>query len=131
MTQDETNKRIAVIEDDPSVRKGLGRLLRAYGFDVQLYESAEQFLHSYADLAPHCMVLDIQLPGMSGTELVAELRKHGAQVPTVVLTGVEVTEDLADELGSERFGAPIPILSKPFDASILLQALEDLLQTPT
>lgn len=60
---------VCVVDDDAAVREALGGLLRAYGFRVETFESAETFLGSARPDAPTCAVLDVRMPGMSGLEL--------------------------------------------------------------
>ena len=66
---------VAVVEDDAPSRTALGRLLRAAGFEPVLFESAEAYLEASA--APACLIVDVQLPGMSGIELQQRLRAAG------------------------------------------------------
>jgi FixJ family two-component response regulator len=80
-------KLIAVIDDDPSVRKALDRQLRAAGFRCELFDCAEDFLAVVTDLHAHCIVSDIDLGGMSGLELAMHSRVIGLKVPMVLITG--------------------------------------------
>jgi len=75
---------VAVVEDDAPSRTALGRLLRAAGFEPALFESAE----AYIDAAPasSCVVVDVQLPGMSGIELQQRLRDTGPAPPMIMIT---------------------------------------------
>ena len=75
---------VAVVEDDASSRKALGRLLRAGGFEPALFESAEAYID--ASPAPLCIVVDVRLPGMSGIELQERLRSAGIAAPMIVTT---------------------------------------------
>src|SRR5437773_2629688 len=80
-----TDVLVAVIDDDDSVRKALGRLLRSAGLSVRTFASAEGYLE--ADPAAACVILDQCLPGLSGLELYRRLRAEGRQVPAVFITG--------------------------------------------
>ncbi|MCC7156834.1 MAG: response regulator [Bryobacterales bacterium] len=82
---------ITVVDDSPSVRKGLGRLLKAQGFDVVTYESAEHFLENQS-IPAQLMILDISLPGMSGVQLLTKLRADGNNVPVILITALEESE---------------------------------------
>ena len=75
---------VAVVEDDPSSRTALGRLLRAAGFEPALFESAEADIDAAS--TPTCIVVDVQLPGMSGIELQQRLRAAGPAPPIIVTT---------------------------------------------
>src|SRR4051812_45307834 len=76
--------RVAVVEDDLPSRIALGRLLGAAGFEPVLFESAEAYLE--ADAAPACIILDVNLPGMSGIELQQRLCAAGSAPPIIVTT---------------------------------------------
>ena|SRR5437867_9732993 len=72
---------IYVVDDDVSVREGLESLLRSAGFTVQTFSSAQEFLASARADVPSCLVLDVQLPGLSGLDLQQELAKADVQDP--------------------------------------------------
>src|SRR5215470_11579655 len=78
--------RLAVVDDDPDVRKALSRLLSGAGYSVMAFESAEAYLARAGDADPDCLLLDIRLGGMSGFELREELLRSGAEVPIVFIT---------------------------------------------
>jgi FixJ family two-component response regulator len=82
----------AIVDDDSSVCKALGRLFRAAGIDSQCYSSAEQFLENGQAGEPDCLILDIQLPGMSGIELQQKLRASGSDVPVIFITAHDEPE---------------------------------------
>lgn len=110
---------IAVVDDDPSVRRALDRLLRSAGFGVVTFESAEQFLAlCHTELAA-CLVLDLQLGGMSGTDLQARLSAAGTPVPTIIITA---HDDPTARAAAERLGA-VAFLRKPFDDQELIDAI--------
>jgi FixJ family two-component response regulator len=111
---------IAVVDDDASVRKSLGRLLRGAGFGVETFESAEAFLARAAGPRPDCLVLDVSLGGMSGLELRAELTQTGIRIPIVFITA----HDDATTLRGLREAPATPCLRKPFDESLLFEAIE-------
>jgi FixJ family two-component response regulator len=87
---------IVVVEDDLATLKALGRVLRAIGFEAATYSSAEDFLESPPARRPACLVLDIQLGGMSGLQLQRELNARGSTVPVVVMTAFD-DERIRDE----------------------------------
>jgi FixJ family two-component response regulator len=78
--------RIAVVDDDPSVLKALTRILRARGFNAVPYASAQAFLGALPAEPPDCLVVDLQMPGMTGLELLQHLKREGVRIPTVVIT---------------------------------------------
>jgi FixJ family two-component response regulator len=113
-------KTVAVVDDDPSVLKALERLLAAYGFQPAAYESAEAFWK--CDDARHasCVVLDINMRGMSGIELRHRLRKRNSRLPVIFMT--------ADDHESTRIAAKaagcVAYLRKPFPAEKLIAAIK-------
>lgn len=110
--------RIAVVDDDPGVRRSVSRLLRAAGFDVITFESAEAFLGSV--LAFRCLVLDVQLTGQTGLELHRHLERSGRLVPTVFITSHE------DYLAAAVSDTQREWLRKPFEARDLIHAIHRL-----
>jgi FixJ family two-component response regulator len=112
---------IGVVEDDPFVRKSLQRLLGAMGFEAIAFGSAEDFLAYPNRSRLGCLLLDVNLPGMSGTDLFAHLTAIGDPLP-VVLTSSEVSLPRNGRSG----GRPVQVLAKPIDAeklgSILIPA---------
>jgi FixJ family two-component response regulator len=80
---------VAVVEDDAATLKALGRVLRAGGFDTATYSSAEAFLASPPARVPACLLLDVQLGGMSGLDLQRELKARGSTVPVIVMTAFD------------------------------------------
>jgi FixJ family two-component response regulator len=77
---------ITVVDDDMSVLKALTRLLRARGFNAVPYASAKEFLAALPATPPDCLVVDLQMPGMTGLELLQHLQREGLHIPTVVIT---------------------------------------------
>ena len=77
---------VAIVDDDSAVRKALSRLLGASAIRAQSYGSAREFLDSLSFGAPTCLVVDLQMPEMTGLELQGELCRLGARIPTIVIT---------------------------------------------
>jgi FixJ family two-component response regulator len=77
---------IAVVDDDPSVLKALTRLLRTRAFAVRAFASAREFLAALPQGRPECLVLDLQMPKMSGLELHQHLMLNGINIPTIIIT---------------------------------------------
>lgn len=117
---------VAVVEDDAPSRNALGRLLRAGGFEPALFDSAEAFIEA-PPCAPLCLILDVQLTGMSGTDLQGQLRRAGSSTPIIVTTALRdaCIRDRAEENGCTAF------LWKPFNSTTLLSLLGALAQEPT
>src|SRR5829696_8080987 len=77
---------VYVVDDDPSVRAALRRLLRSGGHPVRLFASAEQFLANTDSSARGCLILDVMMPGMSGLQLHERLASHGWELPVIFIT---------------------------------------------
>lgn len=110
---------IAVVDDEESVRKAVVRVLRAAGFAVQGFSSGDEFLRSWHFDRPDCLVLDLQMPDISGTEVQRALNLAGAHFPVVIITAHD-----APALREEciRLGA-IAYLCKPLDVRSLLDTV--------
>jgi FixJ family two-component response regulator len=110
---------VAIVEDDPSMRTSVERLLNAHGFATEVYSSAEAFLRREAASRIGCIVLDINLGGMSGIELRRHLKGAGSRVPVIFITAVD---DKALELEGTEAGC-VAYLHKPFPAASLIGAV--------
>jgi FixJ family two-component response regulator len=110
---------VAVVDDDAGVRKALARLLRANGYQVETYGSAEQFLGRPPGALPDCLLLDINLERMSGLDLYERLRELQGQPPVVFITGRD--QGIVEEVHRRAPGRSC--LLKPFDDSVLLDAI--------
>jgi DNA-binding NtrC family response regulator len=111
---------IYVVDDDVSVRKGLENLLRSAGFAVQAFSSAREFLASARADVPSCLLLDVQLPGLSGLDLQQELAKGGIQIPIIFITG---HGDIPMSVRAMKAGA-LEFLTKPVNDEDLLDAIQ-------
>lgn len=110
---------IAIVDDDDAVRIGLRSLLRSYGYEADAYESALALLASGAVGDYHCIITDLQMPGMSGIELLEQLRHDGNQLPLILMTAFP---EAALRKRALQGGASC-FLSKPFEANELLRCL--------
>lgn len=111
---------IAIVDDDPSVLKALARLLATRALRARTYRSAQLFLASLADGLPNCLILDLQMPEMTGLELQQDLARKGIRIPTIIITA-------HDEAGTrERCNAAgaIAFLSKPLQDTSLFVAID-------
>ncbi len=113
-------RRVAVVDDDPSLLNALQRLLRAASIEVEVFTSAEQFLARTAGEELGCLIVDINLPGISGIELRRQLAAAGSKVPAIFITAMR---DQALERDAIHAGA-VAYLQKPVPGSVLLDAIE-------
>lgn len=112
---------VFIADDDPSVRKGLERLIKAEGFKVETFASAEEFLQRkpYRGGA-YCLVLDVRMPGLNGIELQKELIKKGISLPIIFITG---HGNIPMSVKAMKNGA-VDFLPKPFDDKELFSAID-------
>jgi FixJ family two-component response regulator len=110
---------IVVIDDDASVRRALENLFRSVGFDVELFGSPQEFLHSERPDRPGCIVLDVRFPGRSGLDMQRDLAAADAQLPIIFITGYG---DIPMSVRAMKAGA-IEFLTKPFRDQDLLDAV--------
>jgi FixJ family two-component response regulator len=115
-----TSSLVAVVEDEESVRKAIGRLLLSAGFAVETYCCAADFLQSLHTQRPRCVVLDLRMPNMSGFEIQQALSKSGNSVPVVIITGDDSpgSRERALVQGARAY------LRKPVDEAMLLDAID-------
>ncbi len=108
-TAQESTDTVYIVEDDASTREALGELIRPTGAKVEVYRSAEEFLKAYQRENPGCLLLDQRLPGISGCELLRQLRSEGVPLPAVFVTAYATTSMTVDAM---RMGA-VNVLDKP------------------
>ncbi len=116
---------ISVVDDDESLRESLEGLLKALGYPVKVFSSAESFLSSKILAQTNCLILDVRMPGMSGPELQRELASQGIQIPTIFVTA-HGDEDVISRVMAD--GA-VECLLKPFTEESLLKAITLALST--
>jgi FixJ family two-component response regulator len=112
--------RIAIVDDDKSVLKALQRLLHVHGFRCNTFGSAQQFLTSFPDGMPECLILDLQMPGMSGLELHDHLRRTDIHIPTIIITANN--ENRIRERPESR--GLVAVLLKPLESAALFNAID-------
>jgi FixJ family two-component response regulator len=83
----EKNALVFIVDDDRGTRESLRNLIRSAGLSAQTFSSAQEFLAAERPKAPGCLVLDVQLPGLSGLDLQQELAKAGVKIPIIFITG--------------------------------------------
>jgi DNA-binding response OmpR family regulator len=110
---------IAIVEDDPAMRRTIQRIIEQQGEAVNVFASAEALLRHGVPETFDCLVVDIGLPGMSGLELIAHLARSGIRVPVVFVTALE---DEAYRREAATLGCAA-YLRKPFEAAALAAAV--------
>jgi FixJ family two-component response regulator len=110
---------VFVVDDDASVRRGLARLLRSAGWNVETLATAREFLQRVSISKPGCVVLDVQMPEMTGPELHGRMRERELSLPVVFLTG---HGDVPTSVQAMKRGAA-DFLLKPVDAGVLLDTV--------
>ena len=115
---------ISVVDDDESVRESLPDLLKEFGFEAQVFSSAEEFLASESVGDTNCLVLDVAMPGMTGPDLQRELMRREQSIPIVFITA---HRDATVRPRLMASGA-VDCLFKPFEPTDLLQALNTALR---
>ena len=110
---------IHIVDDDESIRRSLRRLVESVGHAAVTYVSAQEFLTASLPDTPGCLVLDVQMPGLSGLDLQRELSTSEAALPIIFLTG---RGDIPMSVQAMKAGA-VEFLTKPIDAPALLMAI--------
>ncbi|GGG11748.1 MULTISPECIES: response regulator transcription factor [Rhizobium] len=112
---------IAIVEDDDGVRVAYADLMSSYGYEVRAFGSAEDFVASNCQNEVECLILDQRLPGLSGLELQAQLKRQHCALPIVFVTSQDddVTRAKALDSGAVHF------LNKPIDADELVRCVID------
>jgi FixJ family two-component response regulator len=111
---------VFVVDDDASVREGLGSLIRSAGLRVETFASAQEFLARPRADVPSCLVLDVRLPGLSGLDLQKRLAEVNIEIPIVFITG---HGDVPTSVQAMKAGA-VEFLTKPFVDRDLLDAVK-------
>ncbi len=111
---------IAVVDDEDSVRKAVMRLLEAAGHSARGFASGDEFLEHWAAEPPDCLMLDLQMPGLSGSDVQRALNRADARVPVIIITAHDAPAAREECL---REGA-VAYLCKPLDERTLFTALK-------
>ncbi len=109
-----------MVDDEESVRRALARMLRARGFDVETFSSGQLFLESLKTGRPDCVVLDVQMPGLTGRDVQRRLALSQPELPTIVITAHDRPAVREQALAD---GA-IAYLSKPLRGDVLISLIE-------
>ncbi len=115
---------IAIVDDDPSVREGLQSLLRSAGWKTESFASAQEFLSRHRAQAPSCLILDLQLPDLSGLDLQKRMAEVNLDIPIVFLTG---HGNIPASVQAMKRGA-IEFLTKPVEEQDLLRAIQEAIE---
>jgi FixJ family two-component response regulator len=110
---------VYVVDDDPSVRRGLDRMLRFAGLRAETFASADDFLARDRARPPGCLILDIEMPGRNGLELQRQLNEGHIRLPVIFITG---HGDIPRSVRAMKAGA-VDFLPKPYDKNELLGAV--------
>jgi FixJ family two-component response regulator len=121
----ETPPWIAVVDDDPAVLRALSRLLRSRAFDVSTFASGEAFLASLPHGLPKCLIVDLQMPTMSGLALQRRLADDGLHIPMIMITA---QDDAA--LREHEMAGFVAFLRKPLQDSSLFTAVDKVMGRP-
>lgn len=116
---------VSIVDDDKSVREAIEGLMRSVGYTAQSFASAREFLASRALRRTACLILDVNMPGMTGPELYGHLVASNIAIPTILITAYPDEEVRARALAA---GA-ICYLGKPFDEATLLGCIHSALGT--
>ena len=111
---------VFVVDDDASVRTGLGRLIRVAGYDTRLYGDSSTFLAEVCQTPNACIVMDLRMPGLTGISLQAELASKGISMPVIIVTA----DEDADTRHRARQAGAVAFFRKPVDGPALLDAIE-------
>lgn len=120
----ETDDWVAIVDDDPSIRRSLTRVFASYDIRVEAFDSAEQYLRRACDSEPCCLVLDIQLGGLSGFELQDHVQSKSATPPAIIF--ISAHADMLKQ--GARFRRAYGFLQKPFDIDELVALVRPLLR---
>jgi FixJ family two-component response regulator len=111
---------IAIVDDDASVLTALSRLLGTCSYRTATYQSAGAFLESLRHSTPQCLVVDMQMPEVTGLDLLHHLTRHGIRIPTIVITG---HDEAGNRARCEAVGTRAYLL-KPLHGDVLLAAID-------
>lgn len=114
------NKQICIVDDDESVRRALSLLLGTFGFEMQTFASATEFLSSVLTRIPGCLILDVHMAGMNGFALQQKLNANGFRVPIIFISAnknLRFSDEYLKAAGSVGF------LQKPFQDQALIDLI--------
>lgn len=118
---------VFIVDDDESVRCSLARLVKSAGMAAVSFASAQEFIQSYPCGAPGCLVLDVQMPEMSGLELQERMSRYHIDLPVIFLTGYS---EVPVSVRAMKHGAA-DFLQKPVDEHVLIETISQAMETNT
>lgn len=125
LTKVPTDKPVVfVVDDDVSVRESLEALIQVSGWETRVFESAKAFLPNAHAQGPNCLVLDVNLPDLSGLDLQSMVAREHAEMPIIFISGYG---DVPKTVRAMKAGA-VEFLTKPFDDTVLLEAIRAALE---
>ena len=120
-----SNAIIYIVDDDPSIRKSLNRLLSSSGYCAETFSSADEFIESNLESSElACLILDVKMPGVTGFELQEKLLSVNSSLPVIFISG---HGDIPSSVKAIKKGA-VDFLAKPFNETDLLKAIEEALE---
>lgn len=114
---------VYVVDDDPAIRDSMAWWIESHGFQVQAFESAQNYLDHFQPDMTGCLVLDVRMPGMDGLQLQTQLHERGCTLPMIFITG---HAEVPIAIAAIRCGG-FDFLEKPFDDQVLLQRIKQAL----
>ncbi|MCC7147361.1 MAG: response regulator transcription factor [Phycisphaeraceae bacterium] len=115
---------VFVVDDDPAIRESLTWLLETVGLKAEAYDSAGEFLRQWTSARPGCLLLDVRMPGMSGVELLDQLRLRGAVIPVIIITA---HAEVRLAVRAMKAGA-LDFIEKPYSDQVLLDRVQQALK---
>lgn len=109
---------VCIVDDDPPLLRALDRLISSFGFDVQTFQSAIEYLNWIEGKRPSCLVLDVVMPRMSGFQLLTALDDLGKSIPAILVSGREI------KFFNDQAVSIVAYLKKPFDTEALHSAIK-------
>ncbi len=110
---------VFVVDDDQAMRSSLKWLIESVGVKVEIYATADEFMHSYYPGRSGCLLLDVRMPGMSGLELQEHLVRRQIHIPVIIITG---HGDVPMAVRAMKAGA-VDFIEKPFNDELLLESI--------
>ncbi|PIT81438.1 response regulator transcription factor [Limnohabitans sp. 15K] len=118
---------VHVVDDNADIRKMLAMVLESQGYTVHVHEGGAAYLRAAPTQAPHAMLLDVRMPGMSGLELHAKIKESGNDIPVIFMSG----ESQPHETQAAGNSGAVHFLWKPFNTREMLDVLEKSLAANT
>lgn len=118
---DDDKPLVHLVDDEDSIRRSVGFMLKTSGYRVEAYESGIELLKEGRELAHGCILLDVRMPGMDGLEVQQSLHERGIVLPVIVMTG---HGDIAVAVRAMKAGA-VDFIEKPFEKAVLISAITE------